>query len=244
MIQPVQDILKPVKTGARGQPGPVDHDHAQAQFARRLQLGLRARATGILGHDKLNALICHQGQVALGGKRPARNHQPAIRQGQGRRRRIDQPQQIAMLRRMGERLEILLADGQKDPCRRRRQGRHRARDIRHMLPVITPARLPRRALERGQRNAGLMAGRHGVAAHPGGEGMRGVDDRADILVAQIVQQPGHPAKAPHPHRQGLGARHSGAPGIGKHGIRTAFGQRGGQLRSLGRTAQDKETWHG
>ena len=242
MIEPGHRLCDALHHAARGQDWPFHHDDGQAQRTRGLQLGARAAAAGILGHDMGNARLLQQGQIIGGGERPTAKHDPAIGQGRGLRR-IDQPQQIMMLRPRGKEPRLLLADRQKDPRGRVGQGLQGGLHIRDAVPAVTGLRGPCRALQRDQRQAKAFAGGMGVAAHPGGERMRGVYQMGDALGLHIGAKPRNPAKTPNSCGQGLRHRLRRAPGIGKHRIPPGLGQRAGKGRSLGRAAQKKDACH-
>lgn len=244
MIEPVQDILKPCADGARRHLGPVDHHHREVKRARSLELGPCAGATRILGNQQVDAMPLHQHLIVDGGKRSTRNHHLYIRKRQRHLGRINQADQVVMLRSRGEIREVLLADGQKNALGVVRQGLDSTVDIRDVLPPITRTSLPRRALERHQGNAVFGAGPHRMGAHLRGKGMRGVDDRGDAFGAQIVLQSLDTAKAANPRRQGLRHRVGSPARIGKHRVIAAFRQGPRQLRCFAGTAQNKDTWHG
>ena len=71
MSDPVEHILGPVELPPIGQRGPVDHQHAQAQRARGVQLGGCARSTGIFGDDQVDAMVPQQACVVRHRERAA-----------------------------------------------------------------------------------------------------------------------------------------------------------------------------
>jgi len=171
------------------------------------------------------------------------DHDRRLRQGRRRLGRIDEAQQVMVLRFGGKGGERLLADGKEDAGRIVGQRRDGGGDIRHVPPVITRLRLPRRAFQRDQGRCGFRAGGDGVPAHPCGEGVGRVDDMGDAFVPQIIGQPRHPAEAAHAHGQGLGDGRIRAACIGKDGIHPRIGQGAGQTARLGRAAEEEDARH-
>lgn len=244
MIEPVQDIVKPRAGGARRHFWPVDHHHRKPKRPRCVKLCPRPTAARVFGDHEVNAMRPHQRLIFSGGKRPARSDHLYVRKGQRRLGRINQTDQVMMLRSFGEIRQILLADGQKNAPGFGRQGIDRPGDIRDPLPGIVRPGLPRRAFERRQRDLGPGAGQHRIGAHLRGKRVCGVDHRCDVLGTQIVQQSLAAAKTTNPRRQGLRHRVCGPARIGKHGIIAAFRQGPRQLRRFAGAAQNKDAWHG
>lgn len=243
MTQPIQNLRDRSHRLSRGQTGPVDQNHRQAKPARGNQFGLGAGAARILGYDMRDVMGTQQGLVAFGREWAARDHGLRIRQGQGAFGRIDQPQQIMVLRLGGEGCKMLLADRQKHPGGQIGQGGDGGFQIGHMLPMVPGTCLPGRTFQPQKRYFRLYAGGNRIFAHPGGKGMRGVDHMADRLGAQIVDQPGHTAKPADPRWQRLGDGGCGSACIGKHRIEPGRVHRTRQLACFGRAAQDEESRH-
>lgn len=243
MTQPVQHLRGGMDNPARRYGGPGNHDHRQAQSTRRVQLGARAVAAGILGYDQLNPVALHQRPVLINGERAASDFNRGTRQRQllGR---IDQTQQIAMRGAGQKRRKALSANGQEHRPGRLGQGRDGRCEIGHALPIIARAGLPGRTLKRQQGHPCIARRRDGIGADLSGEGMGRVDQMCYALRAQIGAQPGRPAKPANAGGYGLRFGRTGAPGIGVLRRDAPRGQSASQRRRLGCAAKKKDACHG
>ncbi len=241
MIQPSHHFGDAAHHMPRGQCRAVDHDHPQAQFTRRDQLGVGARAARIFGDDMADPLRAQQVQIVFGRKGSTRHNHRAIRQGR-RLGRINQPQQIVMAAR-GKRGKVLLANRQENPGAVGWQGRDGACNISNMAPIILRLCAPGGPLQTDQAHAGYRASLKRIAAHLGGKRMGCIDHCADLLVLQIADQTRHPAKPADPRRQWLSDGSIGATSVGKHRISPCHGQSAGQSTGFAGTAKDKAARH-
>ncbi len=211
MIQPIQYGLwgeqrMPIRHG-----GPVDHDNGHIQRTGSGNLGIGPGAPRILGNDQVNLVGPHQGQIIFDAERTPVNDHMGVRQRQRRLWRVDQPQQVKMLR-IGRKLcQMHPAHGQHHPLRRAVQGRNGARDIRHMGPAVAGFCDPRRPRQSHQRNIRHLACLDRVHGHLNGERVRGVDHMGDVVDADVFGQPLWPAKPPNALGQGLADRAIHAP---------------------------------
>ncbi len=226
-----------------GQGGAADHHHRQSKLARGIDLGARALTAGILGDDDVNMVLAEQRDITFDPERSAINHNFSFRQAQSCCRRIDQAQEVVVLRRAGEGAQGLTTDSQEYSLRLRRQGQRCRCFVGNDGPAVARFRAPRRAFERCQWHANRGAGFDGVAAHLGGKGVSGVDHLGDHFGAQIGHKTLHPAKAAGPPGQGLRRRFSGATGIRIDGIHSRSGQCLRHQVGLGGAAQQKDACH-
>lgn len=244
MTQPAQDGMGAVDFIARWQHGAVDQDDRQVERAGGEQLGLRAGAAGIFAEDKLDAMRLHQGAVAFHVEGATIDDQAVIGQHGRRGGRIDEAQQIMMLGLRGKGIDMHPAQREHDAAWRPSQGSDGPGNVRHMGPAVARLRAPCRASQRDQRHGGDARGLHRVGAHLRGEGVRGVDQMGDAMVAQMAGQPLHPAKAADPHRHRLRAGMVGAPGIAERRGHIRVGQQTGERAGLARAAQQQDVGHG
>lgn len=237
-------LIEAVRDPAGRQRRPVDQDHRKPQRPRRVELGPRSRAAGILGHDDLDVMGAKKRRISGLGERAAGDDDRSLGNGQGMLWRIDQPQKVVMLRLCREGRQILPADRQEDPRRCIRQFRRGGGHVAHMSPVVAGAGGPGRALEGAKRHAcGATCG-DGIPAHLHRKGMGRIDHMGDILVPQVALKALSPAEAADSCRQGLRHWRLGAAGIGKHGVDSRGGERVGELARLGRAAEKKDAGHG
>lgn len=239
MIDPVQNRSHIMGLGAVWQCGSVDHDHGNSKGTGRQQLGLRAGPAGVLRDTAGDTVAAHQRQIAIGGEWPAIQHDLMIGKRQWPIGRINQAQQIEMLRIGREFGQMHPADGQKDTLGRPVQCGNGTFDVGHMGPVVLRGGLPRRAGQRDQRRAGLLGGDNRVVAHLRGKGMRRVNHMGDVVIVDIARQPFGPAKPARALRQRLTDR-SGHTACQRHGAGQPDAvHRVAQGCGLGRAAQDQ-----
>ena len=242
-MKALQNLLNAVNAGPFGHKGAINHNHWQAQLARRINLRPRARTARVLGDDVGDAVRLQQVKIGLRRERAACNQGRDMGQGQSGRL-INQPQKIMMLGLYGEIFQRLATYGQKNPCRIIGQGRNSARHIGHALPDVTLRCLPWRAFKGQQRGLGYGGGFDRVAAYLGRERVGCVDQVGDTFSAQIAHQSLYPAKAANALGQGLAQGCFGASGVGENRINTLICQGFRQIRCLGRAAKQKDAGHG
>ena len=212
---------------------------------------LRSRAASILAEaaspPALRAttmsMRCVRQHRTIAGEieRAARHDHLRALQRQRRARRIDQPQQIGVLRMRGEEFEMLPADAEKYPARRRAQRLGRRREIIDLDPVVAGTAFPRRALQRQQRHLGDRAGGHRMRADLRSEWMGGIDDARDPLGAKIIHQAIDAAEAADTPGDRRRRRVLGASGIGQHRIDVRrLRNRRHQPVGVGGTAKDQD----
>lgn len=243
-MNPVHRLVHAAGNIARRQNRPVDHDDRQAELAGGDQLGLGARAAGILGDDAPDPVAPEQFAIAGRVEGAAGDLDMAIGQGQRPPGRIDKADEVVMLRLPGKGREMLASDGKKDPLGRAVQASGCGGQIGHHLPTIARLRLPRRAFERDQRHPRFGTGGNRVAADLFGERVGSVDHPRDSLLAQVASKPLDAAKATHPHRHRLLPGAVGASGIGQHCRKTGPCHGGGKAAGLGGAAKDEGAAHG
>lgn len=242
--QPGHDLGCAAGDGARRDGRAVDQDDRQVKVAGGSQLGLGPGATGILGDDDVDAVVGQQGAVAFGGEGAPCDDRFGLRQGQRFGRRVDEAQEIVVLRGLREEAKVLATDGKEDSARGLAKGRDGGFKVGDMGPVVLRSGDPGRAFEGDQGRAGFPAGDHGVRAHLRGEGMRRVDHMGDGFGLDIGLEAFGAAEAAHADRQGLGDRGFGATGVGIDGVHLRLRQDAGHVRGFGCSAQDEDARHG
>lgn len=238
MTQPCQHLRDRGHDATRRQGWSVDHNNRHAQRAGGVEFGRSPRAACVFGDDMGDFVAAQQGGIACDIKGAARDNDGGIRQGLACGR-IDQPQQVMVLRLGGEGIKGLLSNRQEYPRRRVGQGGNRACDIRHMDPVIAAGDLPRRALQGQQLHTAGKAGINRVPAHLRGKGVGCIDNMGDTVGAQVIAQTRHAAKTADAGGQGLGHGVCGATRIGKHGVYALCCKGGGKLTCLSGSAQEE-----
>ncbi len=238
MRKPVQNLCDSRKLGPLWQNRAVDHQHRQAQCARRVQLGPRTGASCVLGDNKLRPMALHQRAIVGFGKGPSGNDNFGIRQGQAVGV-IHQTQQKIVLGLGCKILKMHTANGQENPLCVPGQCIDSRRDVRDVMPVIAGLRRPRRAGQRGQGRLRCPTRLDRIPAHLGRKRMGCVHDMSDGVVADVICQTFRPAVTANTYWQRLRAWrfHSSRVGIGSRNplFRKGFSQGVG----LGRAAKDQ-----
>lgn len=244
MIEPFQNLGHLMHLAPGWQDGAVDHQDRQPQFPRRRKLGRGPIAACVLADDDIHTVVLHHLPVAFDREGATRDDHRCVRQRQSADRRIDEAQDVMVLGLGGE-------FGQMHPAKRKENasGTPRKRlngsgNVGNTLPVIAGNRLPGRAGQRDQRNAGLPRSGDCVGAHLCGERVRGINKMRDVVHAKIFDQPLHAAESPRSHRNRLRARTVHPAGITEDRSLSPLGQQLGECRGFGRAAEDQDVAHG
>ncbi len=244
MTEPAQHLSDAFRSRPIRQLRPRDHDDGQAEFAGGIDLGARTGAAGVARDDPFDMTRTHRLQFIREHERPARYDDVGLRKGRRAVGRIDEAQNIGVLRLRAEGRDVLPADGEKHArgfVGKRGDG---GVEIRHLDPVVTGLFRPWRAFEREQRRPGSCAGGGGIATHPGGERMRRIDDMRDVFLMDVGRESARAAEAAAANRQRLARGCAGAAAIGidrlASGARDRFREQVGVVRS----AQNEGARHG
>ena len=243
-VQPGHDLGRAAGDGAWGNGGAVDQDHRKGKRAGGGQLGFGPGASGVLGDDHVDAVVGQKCKVAFGGEGASCDDRFGLRQGQHFTRRVNEAQEIVVLRGLGEGRKVLATDGKEDAAWGRADCGDGGFKVGDMGPVVALVRRPRRAFEGDEGRVGFGAGGDGIRAHLRGERVGRVDHMGDGFGFEIGFQALDPAKTSDADRKGLGDRGFGATGVGIDGIQPRLSQGAGHLRSFGRSAQKKDARHG
>ncbi len=240
MIQPCQHLIDAVGCWAWGNGGPCNHHYGQAQRTRGRNLGRRALAASVLGHKFGDAMRCHQRKIARYIKGAARDDGMGVGQWQRRGGRIDQAQQIAMLRLGCESGQMHAPQRQKHPFGWSAQRGDGARHIGHIMPDVVGFSAPRGPFKRQQRHVGRGSGQHGMPTHLCRKGVGCIDQMGDRVFAQILRQTVWSSEPANTDWQWLRTRCLRAPGIRQAGPHAPVCQRLGQRAGFGGAAKNKK----
>ena len=163
MIEPGHRVLDRLDRRHLRQHRPAQHDHRQAERARRRDLAVGRRAAAVLRDDDLDPMLLEQRAIVGFRERPAAGDIARMRHGERRIDRIDAAHEIMVLRRAGERRELLAAEREKDAARRVLRARAAAAGI----SATSVQRSPATAIQGGRRSAssGTPVDSRGLAPH-------------------------------------------------------------------------------
>lgn len=236
---PVEDSGDVVHLGSRGELRAVDHDYSETELARGFDLGIGRAAARVLGDHDFDLVAAQESEIGLGHEWAAIDDHVGAWQRQGIARRVDEPQQVRVLRLSEEGGEMHPADGQHDAGGRAIECGHGAVYVRDVQPAIARRGRPGRAGQSQERHPSLSAGSRGMAAHLCREGMGRVDDMGDALIAEIRHEPFDPAETANPLRQRLRAGCCDTARERHDAIDPAFGHGARESRRLARAGQDQ-----
>lgn len=220
MTKPAQNFGDRFDRFPRGNERPADQHHRQRKIPRRFDLGRGGASAGIPGNDNVGVEILKHGSITGTVEWPARDDYLCIGQRQWIERRINQPNQINVLRIRNESLQMLAADTKEDTALRVTERLRGCRDIVNLDPAIAWRELPGRSFERQQRHTGSFASRKRVLTHLRGERMGRINEAVDVLGTKVVHQASDAAKAADAPGNRRLQRISGAASIGQHRIDT------------------------
>jgi hypothetical protein len=220
VAKPAQNLGNRFDRFPRGDKRPADHHYRQREVARRIDLGRGSVSAGIPCDNNVGMKILQHGPITRTVERPTRHDHLRIRQQQWIPRRINQPEQVNVLRVRNESLQMLPADAEEYTARRVTESLRRCRDIIHLDPAVASRALPSRPFQRQQRHSGGLASLDGVRAHLRRERMGRINNAVDILSTEIVRETSDAAKAADAPGNRRRQRISGAAGIGQHRIDT------------------------
>ncbi len=242
MRQPVQNLRDIRQLGPLRQGRPVYHQNRQAQRPCGIQLGPRAGAARILGYNQLRTVTFHQGPIIFNRERAPRNDHITIRERQSVRI-VHQPQKIVMLRLGCEVMKMHAANCQEDAAGWTRQRFDCAFNIRYVLPVVPVLRDPGRPGQSSQGRCDPRTGFHRISAHLRRKGMGRINNMADVVLADVPNQPLCTAKPAYAHGHGLRARAIDATSVRIRGGNTLLSNRFCQSIRLCRTTKNQEVGH-
>ena len=243
MIDPGQHFADSLRRGATRRGRAINHDDRQIEHARRVDLGARTFAARIFGDDEVDPLVTHQGEIARQGEGSTIHEQMMARQRRRRVRRIDEAENIMMLRLISEGRDMHAAEREHDPARLPGKRLNRAGDIGHMGPTVALSRLPCWAGQHKVSDTYPPRRLRCVGAHRGGEGMGRVNQMRHRLFLQISGQPCHAAEAADANRYRLRTRVSGASDVAQHGAIAPCRERLCERTRFSGAAQDEDVAH-
>jgi hypothetical protein len=244
MIDPGQRFADAVRDLRPRQGRAIDHDDGQAERARGIDLRPRALPARVFGDNQIDPLCAHQGKVARQREGAAIHDQMVMRQPRRLTRRIDEAEQIMMLRLGSEGRDMHSAERQHDTARLSAKRSHGARYVSDMGPVVACPRFPGRAGQHHVSDARLLRRLQGMSAHGGGEGVGRVDQMRDRLLLQIGGETRNAAKAADADGHRLRPGIVRASGIAQHRAIAALGKPLCKGARLGGPAEDEDVAHG
>lgn len=195
MTQPCHHIGHTVSFGTIWNRRAINHYDRKAQFARCFNLGVSPCATSIFRHHQIDLMIPHQCQIILHCERPARHQNMVLGKRRQTAGRVDQTQQIEMLRIGRKVIQMHAPHSQHHARSRAIQRPDSPCDVTHMGPVVARLRRPRRTGQSDQRHILGGASDHRIATHLRRKRMRCIDHMGHAMLCQISAQALNATKA-------------------------------------------------
>lgn len=220
--------------------GPLDHGHIDTQLPRRRKLGVGGCSAAVFGHNDLYFVLGQQRQLVIQSEWSSIQDGVQVRQVERRFNRFDATDQIGVLRRFGQRRQLLPAEGDKDApaCRSERPDSLSNGPIRR--PAIAGLFLPGRPANGNSHHTGPCRGDPGIFADPGGERMRCVDNHVYCFFPKIPLKPFGAAKSTAANRDSMRYGIAGTAGKRHRRIEPAVTRNPlGQQSRFGGAAKDQ-----
>ena len=210
-------------SGARWNVRPRNHVNREAERTRRFDFRHRCRAASVFCKNRFDAMVHEQRDVIARSEWSTRCDDRRMRHGQRRNQRVNDANDVVVLRREAKRVERQTSETGKDVCRLSWERGNRIFNAGIVLPAVARLRFPLTPLERNQRHASPLGGRNGISTDLSCKRMRRVEKHADPLVAQISGESIDSAKAAAASRNRNLLRRGGAPGKRQDGIEPCVG---------------------
>lgn len=176
----------------------ADHEDFEVQHSCGIYLGPHCAAATVLGNNDLNGRFTHQLGLICDAERSAREDETIMRQGREWVGRFDAANEIVMLWRRLECGEPQTANREEYSSRGRADGERRTSCIWKLAPTLAGLCRPGGPRQHRQWHACPQRGSDRIRRDLLGKRMRRVDQRANRVGAQIVDEARDAAEAAHP----------------------------------------------
>jgi hypothetical protein len=219
---------------------PLKHEYRDTKDSRCGNLGVRSVTTTVLRNDRVDGEGFQQLSVAGLGERTPGEDVLGMRYIERRLHRIDTADEVVMLRSAAERSQLLPADREEDTPWLAAQGTNGTLRVRDCHPEITLVCEPGRPAQTQDGRGGLRSRHRCVGRNGLGIRMGSINQKVDILGAQIVSKSCGAAESADPDWNGLRGRHCSSAGKRYCRGEVARSERYGELASLRGSAQNQD----
>lgn len=183
----------------------TDHVDRQSEQPGSFDLRIGGVAPGILCENARNAVLAEKRHIVVRPEWTTRRDDRRVRKLGRRIGRINDANDVAMLRLRTKRQDGGTSERREDIRRSIRKGSNGLFDVVVLAPPIAAGLFPRRPLDSKQRDGGHTASGDGVCADLRRERMRRVDDEIDALAFEINGQPIRAAETADADRERTGS---------------------------------------
>ena len=173
----------------------ADQDYRNLKRARGREFAVSRRTAAVLGDDPVYSVRQEQTPLSSLIERTPRLDVVRIRQAQRRLDRVHRPNEIPVLRRVGQSRQPMTANGDEYAPRRAAERLDRSVRALDFSPLIPRHGSPGSPPNGEDRRPGHLRSRHCVLRHVDGEGMSRIDEQSDTLLLQIPHETLDAAKA-------------------------------------------------
>ena len=203
MIKPSHRCIDGCNRGhIQGRRPPQQNDR-QAERSRRSDFAVRRYTAAVLRDDDVDLMLSQQFALPIFAEGSALKNVTRMRYLEWRIHRIDAANEVTVLGCRSKGRDLLTAHGEKHPAGLDSQGTRRLLGVMHIGPLIAGDGAPRRPAQGKKGRVGLRGGTLRMSRHRRGIGMRGIDQRVDLIVAQVLYEACRSAETARSHRHGL-----------------------------------------
>lgn len=215
MIKPHHRLTDGCDPGHIQRRRPPQQNDRQAEPSRCNDFAVSRFAAAILRDDDVDLMLAQQFAFPIFAKGPAFKNVTRVRYLEWRVHRIDAANQVTVLGRRSKGRDLLTADGEKHMAGLCSQGTRRLLGVMHIGPSIAGDGAPRRPTQGKEGCVGLRGGTLRMYRHRRGVRMRGIDQRVDLMVAQVLYEACRSAETARSYRHGLRQWRGSATGQGQ-----------------------------
>jgi hypothetical protein len=212
MIEPHHRLANGCDRGHIQGRRPPQQNDSEAERSRRNDFAVCRCSAAVLCDDDVNLMLAQQFAFPIFAKGPAFKNVTRVRYLEWPVHRIDAANQVMMLGRCSKGRDLLTADGEKHMAGLGSQGTRRFLGVKHIGPSVAGDSAPRRPTQGKEGRVGLRGGTLRMSRNRRGIRMRGIDQRVDLVVAQVLYEAYRSAKAARSYRHGLRQWRRGAAG--------------------------------
>lgn len=217
----------------------LEQEHWNAEQSRRGDLAVRRFATAVLGNHCVKGERLKQRPVLLFGKRTAPQNVMYVRHIERRLDRIHTSDDVEVLGSFSEGTELLAPDSEKHSPGLSSQCTDCILRIGHVDPIVAADRGPRWTTQSQQGRVCPPCRTDSVRRNCIRVRMSGINEKINLVDAEILSEPLSPTKSTSPHANRLCGGRSGPTGKRHRDNEIVTSQCEAQLSCLGSTSENQ-----
>lgn len=221
---------------------PPHHHDRQRKGARRRDLAIGGSAAAVLGDHDLDALGAKQGAFVCFRERASRQHGSRVGEPWRKIGRIDAANEEVMLPMSREGGELLPSHRKENALGVHAKTVRGLLHVRSLDPFVAVDGRPDWAFQNQKRNVGPLGGSNGIGRDASGEGMRGIENRVDTVLAYVSGQPIDATETADAHGNVRQDRRTRSSGQRQHDVASSRGLLR-EFAGLAGAAEDQDSVH-